>query len=96
MCLVMSLCGCAMRQVEGEAEAAAAVCRGGGDMDSVEKNEETGNLSTCFQGNRGLETGRLDFVFSTLASGNTLQRNTAATHWPRFVLWCLSCLDHQL
>lgn len=53
----------------------------GSDMDSVErerergrgregerkKNEEMGSLCTCFQGNRGLQnTGRLDFLFSTL------------------------------
>lgn len=43
----------------------------GSDMDSVEKGkkkyEEMGNLGTCFQGNRGLKnTGRLDFLFSTL------------------------------
>lgn len=64
--------GKSLRQVVGEE---AAVCRGGGsagcvwggDMDSVEENEEMGNLSTCFQGNRGLKnTGSLEFLFSTL------------------------------
>lgn len=50
--------------------AAALVVVVGSDMDSVEKkkkNEEMGTLGTCFQGNRGLKnTGRLDFLFSTL------------------------------
>ena len=47
-------------------------------MDSVEKkkNEEMGNLGTCFQGNRGLKnTGRLDFfiLHAALPSGKILQ-----------------------
>ncbi|KAK1883892.1 Zinc finger MIZ domain containing protein 2, partial [Dissostichus eleginoides] len=59
-----------MRQVVGEEGAAAAVWSVevvvvGRDMDSVEeKNEEMGNLCTCFQGNRGLKnTGSSDGPF---------------------------------
>ncbi|KAK5852194.1 hypothetical protein PBY51_023683 [Eleginops maclovinus] len=73
-----------MRQVVGEEAAEAAVWSVevvvvvGRDMDSVEeKNEEMGNLGTCFQGNRGLKnTGRLDFFFilhAALPSGKILQ-----------------------
>ena len=77
------MCDCTMRQVVGE-EAAAAVWSVevvvvGRDMDSVEeKNEEMGNLCTCFQGNRGLKnTGRLDFFYSPRCTA--LWQDTADT-----------------